>query len=314
MTTTEQIQKSAFLYKVRRFFSDQRKWTPYLFIAPFFVTFTIFTLWPLVQAILLAFQESTGYSRNWTWVGFANFHEMITNDRKIRIAFRNGLLYFLGSVAMQFPAAFALAALLTSKHLKFKGLFRTLAFVPSIVPGTTVGVIASWFFSDRNGFFYAMYVLLGGDQSFDWGLKPWFILPSMLLMAFVLYTGSHAVFFMAGMSGISHSIIEASIVDGATSWQRARFIILPLLRPVITYSLVSTMAGSLLMYEFPTMYMGGGGPGGQGWFALPYLTDMAFNYFRMGYATAIGWALFAFGLIATYVQLQRFDFKGEGEY
>jgi ABC-type sugar transport system permease subunit len=300
---------------VRRFFSDQRKWTPYLFIAPFFITFAVFTLWPFAKAVVMAFQESTGYSRTWEWVGLANFEEMITNDDKIRIAFRNGLLYFLGSVVMQFPAAFALAALLTSKHLRFKGVFRTLAFVPSVVPGSTVGVIANWFFSDRFGFFASLFVALGGEQSFEWGLKPWFILPSMLLMAFVLYTGSHAVFFMAGMSGISQSLIEAAVVDGATAWQRARYIILPLLKPVITYSLVSTMAGSLLMYEFPAMYMGvSGGPGGQGWFALPYLTDMAFNKFRMGYATAIGWALFGFGLIATYVQLQRFDFRDEGAF
>jgi multiple sugar transport system permease protein len=118
------------------------------------------------------------------------------------------------------------------------------------------------------------------------------------------------------MGGIDTSVIEAATIDGATSWQRVRYIVLPLLRPVLAFVAITVVTGSLQTYDIPaTMFTGAGlgGVGGQGWFFLPYITDAAFSKFRMGYATAIGWVVFAIAIVVTFFQLRLFQFGEAAE-
>jgi ABC-type sugar transport system permease subunit len=292
-----------------RFLSNQQKWAPYLFIAPFFITFAIFTLYPLLRAVLMAFQESLGYSNEWEWVGLANFQEALTRDPRLIIALKNVFWYTVGSIVTQLPIAFGLALLLTSPRLKGRGLLRTLFYIPVALPGVTIGVIGAWFFNTNRGFANELLLALGGAERIQWGLYPQYILPMMLTLAFWQYVGYHTVFLIAGLSGIDSSIIEAAIVDGANTWQRIRYIILPLLKPVIAYMCITMTAGSLLIYEVAiVLFAGGSGPAGQGWFLLPYITWLAFDQFRLGYATAIGWLVFFIAIAITLIQLKLFRF------
>ncbi|GAB4566921.1 MAG: sugar ABC transporter permease [Anaerolineae bacterium] len=292
-----------------RFFSDQRRWTPYVFVAPFFITFAIFTLYPMLRAIVMGFQESLGYSNQWEWVGLANFKEALTDDKYVRVAFKNFVLYTVGSLATQLPIGFLLALLLTSRALKARGLWRTIFFIPSVLPGVTMGVIGAWFFNTQRGFANALWLALGGSERIAWGMLPQYIIPMLLTIAFWQWMGNHAVFMIAGMTGIEPSIIEAAIVDGASTWQRARYIVLPLLKPVIAYISITAAAGSLMSYEVPYVLLSaGGGPGGQGWFFMPYIAYMAFTQFRMGYATAIGWLVFVVAVVITVIQLRLYEF------
>ncbi len=299
---------------VQKFFSDQTKWTPYLFVAPFFITFAIFTLYPMLRAVVMGFQESLGYTGKWEWVGLANFVEALTNDSRMGIALKNFVYFTVGSLATQLPCAFVLALLLTSRSLKAKGLWRTLFFIPSVLPGVTMGVIGTWFFSKTHGFANALIVGLGG-QRVDWAGLAQYIIPNLLLIAFWQWLGNHAVFLIAGMSGIGDEIIEASIVDGATPWQRARYIVLPLLKPVFAYISITAAAGSLMNFEVPYVFLGtDGGARGKGWFFMTHIQEMAFGQFRMGYATAIGWLVFFIAVVITILQLRLYEFRlGKGE-
>lgn len=110
--------------------------------------------------------------------------------------------------------------------------------------------------------------------------------------------------------GIDRSVIEAATVDGATAWQRARHIVIPLLRPVLAFVTITVALGSLTLYDVAIVVFGEGrgGPGGQAWFFLPYITYQAFLQFRMGYATAIGWLVFILALIITFFQLKLYNF------
>jgi len=294
---------------VLEFFSDQTKWTPYLFVAPFFITFAIFTLYPMLRAVTMGFQESLGYTGQWEWVGLANYVEALTNDARMRTAFMNFIYFTLGSLATQLPCAFLLALLLTSRSLKAKGLWRTLFFIPSVLPGVTMGVVGGWFFSKTHGFANALLVSMGGPRV-DWAGFSRYIIPNMLLIAFWQWMGNHAVFLIAGMSGIGDEIIEASIVDGASAWQRARHIILPLLKPVFAYISITAAAGSLMSYEVPYVFLGtDGGARGKGWFFMTHIQQMAFGQFRMGYATAIGWLVFLIAIVITVLQLRIYEFR-----
>jgi ABC-type sugar transport system permease subunit len=296
------------------FFSDQTKWTPYLFVAPFFITFAIFTLYPMLRAIVMGFQKSLGYTGQWEWVGVANFIEALTDDPRMGTAFINFVYFTLGSLLTQLPAAFVLALLLTSPSLKSKGLWRTLFFIPSVLPGVTMGVIGSWFFSKTHGFANELLITLGRER-IDWGGFSYYIMPQLLLIAFWQWMGNHAVYLIAGMSGIGDEIIEASIVDGATPWQRARYIILPLLKPVFAYISITAAAGSLMNFQVPfVLFDAGGGPREKGWFFMTHIRQMAFDQFRMGYATAIGWLVFFLAVVITIFQFRAYEFRlGEEE-
>lgn len=293
---------------LRRLFHDQRRWVPYLFVAPFFITFFIFTFYPMVRAVAMGFQESVGYSNEWEWVGLDNFRKAIVSDRVVGIAFMNVLYYTLGSLATQLPTAFLLALLLTSPHLKARGFFRTVFFVPSVLPGVTMGVIGVWLFSQSRGFVNELWLAVGGAERIPWGMLPAHIMPMLLTIAFWQWMGNHAVFLIAGMSSIEPSILEAAIVDGATSWQRARHIVLPLLRPVFAYISITAAAGSLVVFDVPYIMISNGGPAGKGWFFITYIAWMAFDQFRMGYATAIGWLVFFLSIAITILQLKLFGF------
>ncbi len=335
MAATEVAQrKNGPSRAIKAFFSDQTKWTPYLFIAPFFITFAVFTLYPLLRAIAMGFQEKVGFSgMQWEWVGFENFVEALTDDPRMilnlegetfnllgremtipimpGVALKNFIYYTLGSLGTQLPIAFALAFLLTSRPLKAKGFFRTVFFIPSVLPGVTMGVVGAWFFHQTRGFFNEFLLSAGlVTERIEWTNYPKYIIPMMLFIAFWQYMGNHAVFLIAGMSGIDDEILEAAIVDGATPFQRARYIILPLLKPVFAYISITAAAGSLTAYQIPYVMLGtGGGARGKGWFFMTYITQMAFDQQRWGYATAMGWLVFFIAVVITIFQLRLYDFK-----
>jgi ABC-type sugar transport system permease subunit len=298
--------------RASRFLADQRRWSPYLFIAPFFITFAVFTLYPMLCAIAMAFQESLGYSNQWQWVGLANFQEALTDDTHLRIAFQNVVLYILGSIVTQLPVAFGLALLLTSRRMYARNFLRVLFYIPVALPGVTMGVVGMWFFNAERGFANALLHTFGAEPV-RWMARPDLVLPMMLVLAFWQYIGSHTVFLIAGLTSLDQSVLEAATVDGANGWQRVRHIILPLLRPVLIYISITMTAGSLIVYETSILLFpgSGSGPAGQGWFFLPYITWLAFDQFRLGYATAIGWLVFLLAIGLSAIQLKLFRFGEE---
>ncbi len=311
MAAIAQTRRRGTFAQVAHFFADQRKWTPYIFVAPFFITFAVFTLYPMLRAITMGFQESLGYTGQWKWVGLDNYAEVFT-DWRMAVALKNFVYYTIGSLATQMPAAFLLALLLTSSFLWSRGLFRTAFFIPAVLPGVTMAVVGTWFFNEARGFANELWLALGGDARIAWLSAPRYIMPMLLTLAFWQYMGNHAVYLIAGLSGLDKSVLEAAVVDGANSWQKARYVTLPLLKPVFAYITITAAAGSLTAYEVPYVFFSGsntgyGGAGGQGWFFMPYIVWQAFNQFRMGYATAIGWLVFIIALVITILQLRAFN-------
>ena len=235
--------------------------------------------------MVMGFQESVGYTNQWEFVGLKNYVEALTSDRQFVVASRNFVIYTLGSLLTQIPVGLALAWMLTSRSLRYKGFFRTIFFIPSVLPGVTVAVIGAWFFNETRGLANAVYLLLGGEERII--ALPQAILPMLLAIAFWQWMGNHAIFFVAGMSGIDTDVIEASVVDGASPWQRFRYIVMPLILPVVAYVSITITAGSLTSYDIPYIFLnsvGSGsasGPGGQGWFYLTYMTWQAFDQMRM---------------------------------
>ena len=296
-----------------RWLKNERNWMPYLFVAPFFLTFIVFSLYPLITSLIMPFQKAVGFEGKFAWVGFDNFKEMFVGQftrEGYFHALRNFFFFGIGSLVTQMPSAFIIALLLSSPRLRLKGLWRSLLFVPGMLPGVTIGVLGGWFFNPTRGLINAILGVLGQDP-INYQYMPDLIVPGMLLMSFWQWTGYHAVFMLAAITNIDPSLTEAAVVDGATYWQQARYIVMPMIKPVLTFIILSSVLGSLGLYELP-LFMYPNNPGGQAnTFMGLIVSNIRSN--NLGLATAMGWVVYVLGIGVMFIQVRALGLRRQTE-
>lgn len=274
-------------------FRPEPLWVPWVFLAPFLLTFGVFLIWPLLQSILLAFQQTFG-PRSTAWVGTDNF-TFLLRDPLFWKAVRNTVIFALGSVCVQLPLSLGLALLLNHPRLRGRTLFRLVFFSPALVGMVFVGLLFSLIFAPRTGLMNStLHELFPAfDPEFPW--LEVYIMPSLILAALWLYTGFNMVYFLAALQNVPTELIEAAALDGAGSWQRFRHVTLPEIMPVATFVTLMSLLGSLQLFELPFVLLGGSaGPGNRGLTIVMYLYQTGFVTGDLGYASAIGWVLALF--------------------
>jgi multiple sugar transport system permease protein len=268
----------------------------WLFILPWFVGFLLFTAGPMIASALLSFLEWEVLTPP-EWVGFANFREMV-QDPIFYVSLYNTAFYTLLGVPLYLAAALIMALFL---NLPLRGIpvYRTAFFLPSLIPSVANALLWVWIFSPDFGL--ANYVLQSvGLPGQRWLFDPQLAKPSLILMGFWAI-GSQMIIFLAGLQGIPQTLYEAAAIDGANSWQRFWRITLPMLSPTIFFNLVIGIIGSFQV--FTTAFIATeGGPQNATLFYVLYLWRNGFDYFKMGYASALAWVLFLIVLLLTLVQ------------
>lgn len=237
------------------------KWA-YLFIAPFILCFLIFSLYPMVCSIILAFQKSNFNNPQTT-----NSFGFVVNSRQFWLSFLNTLLIFSMNFIPQLLAALFFAMIFTSKTIRMKGkrFFRFVYFLPNILTATTVAamfvlltertkVVDGEFF---GGPIYQWFISMGMDPKIKLNNDPW---ATRILIAFIqfwMWFGNSMIVYIAGIKGISDEVFEAADLDGASSLQTFINITLPILKPIMLYSLITSIIGGLQMFDIPMMIHGG---------------------------------------------------------
>ncbi|HEY0866211.1 MAG TPA: sugar ABC transporter permease [Fimbriimonas sp.] len=266
------------------------------FIAPWLIGFLTFTAWPFLRSIQLSF---TRYDivRPPRWVGVANYESLLTNDQVFRAAAWVTLKFALISVPLGIVAGVILALLLNAKVAGIS-VYRTVFFLPSIVPTVATTAIFMWILNPQIGLVNG---LLGkvGVVGPAWLNDPKWALWSLMFMG-LWGVGNSMVIYLAGLKDIPQYLYEAAIVDGASPAKRLAKITLPMLTPVIFFNLVMGVIGSL-QYFTQAYIMTGGGPGDSTRFYALYLFDRAWRYADMGYASAMAWILFLAIVVLTSV-------------
>jgi ABC-type sugar transport system permease subunit len=266
------------------------RWVPWVFLAPFLLSFGVFLVWPLLQSVVLAFQQTFG-PKTTTWVGLDNFG-FLFRDPLFWKAVRNTALFALGSVCIQLPLSLGLAMLLNRPGLRGRAFFRLVFFAPSLVGLVFVGLLFSLMFAPRTGLVNT--TLHGLFPAFNPEF-PWleiYIMPALILAALWLYVGFNMVYFLAALQNVPEELIEASSLDGAGPWHRFRHIILPEILPVATFVVLMSLLGSLQLFELPFVLLNSGaGPDNRGLTVVMYLYNTGFVTGDLGYASAIGWVL-----------------------
>ncbi|MBI2939369.1 MAG: sugar ABC transporter permease [Chloroflexi bacterium] len=270
-------------------------------MAPWLLGFFAWTLGPMVFSAGLVFTE-------WElltpirWIGTANFTALAGDGLFARSLYNTAYFTFL-AVPLQLTVAL-LAAMVLNLPIRGVGFYRAVFYVPSITPQVASVILWVWIFNPEYGLANAVVQAVGLPRQL-WMLDPELVKPVFIFMS-LWGVGNQMVIFLAGLQGVPESLIEAAQLDGASAWQRVRHITLPMISPVIFFNLIIGIIGSFQV--FTTAFLAtGGGPNYASLFYVLYLYQSAFQFLRMGYASALAWILFAIIMAFTLLQFRFAD-------
>ena len=269
-----------------------------LLAAPYLAHLGLFFGYPLAFALVLVWHH-WDIVTPMQWAGTANLERLVRDDVFARAVVNTGLFLVL-HIPLQIVVALGLAELLNRK-IAGRSVFRALYFLPVVVSGVVVTLLFQQLFAFETGYVNAVVAALGGEKV-PWLVSPALAMPSIALMATWKNVGLYVVLFLAGLQNVPESLYEVARVEGATAWQRWRYVTFPLLNPiVVTVVVLSTVGGFSLFIE--PYVLTGGGPLGSTMSALLYVYNQAFYFNHMGYAATLG-LVFAV-VITAVVALER---------
>lgn len=283
--------------------SPHPRWAPWIFIAPFLILFGTFTVWPLLQSLLLAFSQTFG-PKSSVFVGFDNF-AFLLRDPLFWQALRNTAVYTAGAVFVQVPIALGLALLLNRPGLRGRTLFRLIFFAPSLVGLVFVAMVFALLFQSRTGLINAgLHSLFASwDPEFAWLDRH--VMASLIVASVWLYAGFNMIYFLAALQNVRRDLLEAAHLDGAGPWARFRHVVLPEIRPVAGFVILLSVIGSFQVFELPYVLLNNSaGPDNRGLTIVMYLYQTGFLTGDLGYASAIGWVLALILAVAALAQLR----------
>ncbi|MDX6307619.1 MAG: multiple sugar transport system permease protein [Nocardioidaceae bacterium] len=276
----------------------------YLFIAPGFIIFSVFTVAALIFAFYLTFHEWSIISPDKPFVGLDNYRHML-KDPDFRTAVFNTAYFTLGSVPLSMAIGLLLALLL-NQPLKFLGLFRTMYFLPVVTPFVVTALLWKWLYNGEFGLFN--YYLLKThliDQPLLWLSSQNLAMPAVILMSVWGGVGFSMVIYLAGLQAIPEELYESAKLDGAGPLARLWYITIPMLAPTTLFLLVIGVISSFQI--FTQIYiMTSGGPLNRTTTIVYYIYEWGFKFYDLGYASTLGMGLFVLLLGVTILQLRLY--------
>jgi len=279
----------------------------YLFIAPFWIVFLIFSIYPVGLTFYYSFTNYTG-SGTPDVVGLTNYTRLFTDQYFVEAFFNTWKIWGVNFV-LQIGIALLLAAIFSDMRVKMKGLafFRSIFYLPNLITISSVallfGILLDWQHGSLNMVLMSLGII---SEPINWLNNPTTAQLSVSLILTWMWFGHSFIVVMAGVSGISRDYYEAALIDGANRWQTFTKITLPLLKPILLYIMITSLIGGLQLFDLPMLLTDGvGSPDGALNTMVLYLYNQAFKYNNYGYASAV-----AYGLFIITVIFSIFVFKG----
>ncbi len=279
----------------------------YLFILPWVLGFLIFTAYPMVAGLYYSFTEYHIFDEP-KWVGLANYSRIFSGeDELVRVSIYNTVYYVLLAVPATVVAGIALALLL-NQPVRGIALFRTIFYMPSIVPIVASIAVLMWIFHGQFGIVNLLLKQIGivGPA---WLTSPAWVKGTLVIWS-VWSVGGGMIINLAGLQAIPQHLYEAAEIDGANGWQCFWRITIPMLSSTIFFNLIIGIIGSFQVFV-PALLLGGtswwtpaGGPLNSLLFFVLYIYQNGFIFFKMGYASALAMVLFVVILSLTLIQFR----------
>lgn len=267
-----------------------------LFCSPAIVGLLAFTLYPVVASLYYSFCNYPMLKPP-TWVGLANYATLST-DPVFYTSLWNTAYYAVFATPLGIIVAFLLAMLLNQK-VRGMAVFRTMFFVPSIVPMVAGSVLWLWLLNPQYGLINTILGWMHIPWQPGWMANPAWSKPALILMS-AWGIGGWMLIYLAGLQDVPRELYEAAEIDGAGAWQRTLHVTAPFMSPHLFFTLVMGLIGAAQYFTQAYVMTGGqGGPVDSTRFFSLYLFQNAFQYWKMGYACAMAWILFVVILLFT---------------
>ncbi|GAB4564021.1 MAG: sugar ABC transporter permease [Anaerolineae bacterium] len=284
----------------------------YIAISPWLIGFILFTGGPILFSLGMSFTNWTGLT-NREWIGLLNYRKLFFDDPLFYTVLKNTFYYSFASVALGTIGALA-TAILMNQRVPAVAVFRTLYYLPSVTSGVAIAIMWLWLFNPQVGLVNYLLSLVG-IKGPGWLASRTWAMPALIIMS-LWGIGGSMIILLAGLQGIPEHLYEAARIDGANKWHEFRHVTLPMLSPVLFYVIVISIIGSFQIFE-NVYVMTQGGPGTATLVYVLHLYRNAFEYQKMGYASAMAWILFLIILGLTWLQLRTsrywvyYEFEGE---
>ena len=267
--------------------------TGYIFISPFILGFLLWFLAPALTAIWLIFTDWNLITSP-QYVGLKNIQRLFSDELLLQ-SLKVTTIYTLVSVPLSLVLSLALALLLNSQ-IRGISIFRTVYYLPSIMPAVANAVLWAWILNTEFGLLNVLIRAVGLPK-IRWLQEPEWALPALILIS-LWGLGGSMIIYLAGLQGIPQVFYEAAEIDGAGYWAKLRHVTIPLLSPVIFFNLIIGIIGSFQVFT-AAFLITDGGPQNATLFFVLYQYRTAFEFLDMGYAAALSWLLFLIILILT---------------
>ncbi len=267
----------------------------YIFISPFILGFLFWFLIPALVSVYLTFHKWNLISAP-TYVGFENIERLFV-DPILPQSLKATFVYTLFSVPLSLLLSFFLALLINTK-IRGIALFRTIYYLPSIVPLVASAVLWAWIFNTEFGLMNVIVRALGGPK-IAWLQDPAWAIPAFVILS-LWGTGGAMIIFLAGLQGIPDIYYEAAEIDGAGRWKKLRHITIPLMSPIIFFNFLIGIINSLQGFV-TALLVTNGGPQNSTLFLVLYIYRTAFQSQNMGYAATLSWVLFMILMLLSFI-------------
>lgn len=286
--------------KLKKFLYSE-KVAPYIFVIPFILSFAFFWIYPLITSVTMSFQDIGAIKSE--WVGLANYQKLL-KDNVFHTAIWNSTKYMLFTLALLIPFPMLFAVLMDSRLVKAKGVWKAILYMPALTSVVISGTLFRLMFTEYSTGQMNIITAALGLGTYKWLKMGWSGMTALLVVACWRWTGVNMLYFLSGLKAIDSSLYEASEIDGASAWQKFRYVTLPLLKPTTVYVLtISIYAGLAMFLESYMLWAGNNSPNNIGLTIVGYLYKRGIEKNDMGYACAVGVVLLVIALAINIVQL-----------
>jgi multiple sugar transport system permease protein len=273
----------------------------YICLAPWALGFLIWIAGPMVYSLYLSLTDSDVLSPP-KFIGLGNYERAFFVDDLFWSSLSRTFYYALLVVPAGVVGSL-LAAMLLNQKLRATSVYRTLYFLPHLTPSVAAALLWVWVLQPEFGLVNYSLELIGIQGPAWFGSKEWAIPALAMIALWNGIGGNRMMIFLAGLQGVPQELVDAAEVDGANGWQRFRHVTLPMISPTIFFNLILGIIGALQVFT-TALIATRGGPANATWFYALHIYTNAFQYFSMGYASALAWIFFVIVFVFTAFQMR----------
>lgn len=273
--------------------------TGWLFVLVPVIMISVFYFYPMIQALILSFK--TGRGSNLQFTGLDNYIRLFS-DTTFLTAVKNTFIYLIIQVPVMLVLALFIAVLLNDERLKFKGFFRTAIFLPTVTSLVAYSVVFKYMFGAEgiiNKFLVNLHLI---SEPIQWITDPFWAKVTIIIAITWRFTGYNMIFYLSSLQNVDKSIYEAAHIDGASAVTQFFKITIPLLKPIILFTTITSTIGTLQLFD-EVVNITKGGPGNATMSISQYIYNLSFEYTPdFGYAATVSYSIVVMVLILTLIQ------------